>query len=88
MHKDFVITHEQGLHARPATLLVAKANEFQNSIQLTYEETTIDLKSIMGLLSLGVPKGSLIRIEVDGEDAAKVLESLSNVISEINNGTS
>lgn len=84
MHKDFVITHDAGLHARPATLLVAKANTFDNSIRLTYNDTTIDLKSIMGLLSLGIPKGSLVRIEVEGEDAAKVLESISHAISEIN----
>lgn len=84
MHKDFVITHEQGLHARPATLLVAKANEFNERVELTYEDTTIDLKSIMGLLSLGVPKGSLVRIEVTGEHPAKALEALANVISEIN----
>lgn len=84
MHKDFVITHDAGLHARPATLLVAKANEFDNSIRLTYDDTTIDLKSIMGLLSLGIPKGSLVRIEVEGDDAAKVLEAISYAISEIN----
>ncbi len=84
MHKDFVITHEQGLHARPATLLVAKANEFNNPIRLTHDDTTIDLKSIMGLLSLGVPKGSLVRVEVEGDDAAKVLEAITNAISEIN----
>lgn len=84
MHKDFVISHEQGLHARPATLLVAKANEFTNPVELTYEDTTIDLKSIMGLLSLGIPRGSLVRITVKGDDAGKVVEALSNVISEIN----
>lgn len=87
MHKDFVITHDAGLHARPATLLVAKANEFDNAIRLTYEDTTIDLKSIMGLLSLGVPKGSLVRVEVDGENAAKVLEAITYTISEINAGS-
>lgn len=84
MHKDFVITHEQGLHARPATLLVAKANEFNERVELTYEDTTIDLKSIMGLLSLGVPKGSLVRIEVTGDNPAKAIEALSHIISEIN----
>jgi phosphocarrier protein len=84
MHKDFVISHEQGLHARPATLLVAKANEFTNAVELTFEDTTIDLKSIMGLLSLGIPKGSLVRITVKGDDAGKVIEALTNVIAEIN----
>lgn len=84
MHKDFVISHEQGLHARPATLLVAKANEFINPVELTYEDTTIDLKSIMGLLSLGIPKGSLVRVTVKGDDAGKVIEALTNVVAEIN----
>lgn len=84
MHKDFVISHEQGLHARPATLLVAKANEFTNPVELTYEDTTIDLKSIMGLLSLGIPKGSLVRVTVKGDDAGKVIEALTNVVAEIN----
>ena len=85
MHKDFVITNNQGLHARPATLLVAKANSFtSHKILLTYEDETVDLKSIMGLLSLSIPKGSLVRITVDGENAAMVLEQLSNTIAEIN----
>ena len=85
MHKDFVITNVQGLHARPATLLVARANSFtSHKIMLTYERETVDLKSIMGLLSLSIPKGSLVRITVEGEGAAKVIESLSDTIAEIN----
>jgi phosphocarrier protein len=85
MYKDFVITNNQGLHARPATLLVAKANSYTaNRILLTYEDQTVDLKSIMGLLSLSIPKGSLVRVTVEGEHAASILESISDTVAEIN----
>lgn len=84
MRKEFVISNQQGVHARPATLLVAKANEFKSSITITYEDTTVDLKSIMGVLSLGINRGSLITIEAKGDDEASAMRALDRLITEMN----
>ena len=54
MTREFIITNEQGIHARPATVIVQKANQFESDMTITYGDITTDLKSIMGVLSLGV----------------------------------
>ncbi len=85
MRKEFVITNDQGLHARPATTLVSKANQFKSSdIRLIHEGETVDLKSIMGVLSLGINRGALIEIEVEGGDEAETMDAISKHIKELN----
>lgn len=84
MKKDFVISNSEGLHARPATLLVSKANQFKSKIMLTLNNETVDLKSIMGVLSLGVQRGSLVTITTEGEDSAEAMEAISIIIAENN----
>ncbi len=84
MKKDFVISNPEGLHARPATLLVSKANQFKSKITLTFDSETVDLKSIMGVLSLGVQRGSLVTITTEGEDGTEAMEAISLVIAENN----
>lgn len=84
MEREFIISNEQGIHARPATNLVQKANEFKSDITITYEGLTADLKSIMGVLSLGVTKGSTISIRVEGEDEVEALKEISKFISQLN----
>ena len=76
MEKSFLITDEAGLHARPASLLVQKAANFSNNITLEYEGRVVPLKSILAVMSLGVPTNSTITIKVDGENANEVLEVL------------
>lgn len=73
MRKErFQVTNEIGLHARPASEFVATSGKFQSDVQLTYNDKTVDGKSIMGVMSLGIGKGETIEITVDGpdEDAA------------------
>ncbi|MFW6319858.1 MAG: HPr family phosphocarrier protein [Bacillota bacterium] len=84
MRKDFVIANDQGVHARPATTLVKKANEFNSKITLHHENKSVDLKSIMGVLSLGIHRGSLITIEAEGEDAQAALRALTDLINDFN----
>lgn len=84
MRKEFVITNDQGVHARPATLLVAKANEFKSKITLTYEGNSVDLKSIMGVLSLGINRGSLVSIEAKGDDEVEAIKAIDRLITEFN----
>ncbi len=84
MKKEFVIANEQGLHARPATTLVSKANLFKADITITYEGESADLKSIMGVLSLGVTRGALVEIEITGEDESDAMEAIAKHIKELN----
>lgn len=70
---------EGGLHARPASIFVNKANQFQSTVKLTKGEKTADGKSILNLMTLGVKKGEELLIEIDGPDeqaAAAALQEL------------
>ena len=84
MERDFVITNEQGIHARPATTLVQKANKFKSDTFITFNGITTDLKSIMGVLSLGVTRGSLITIRIEGVDEVEALKEITKLLNEIN----
>ncbi len=84
MRKEFVISNEQGLHARPATTLVSKANQFNADIRLLHEGETVDLKSIMGVLSLGINRGALVEIIIEGEDEIEAMDAITKHIRELN----
>ena len=66
--KDFHIIAETGIHARPATLLVQAASKFNSDINLEYKGKSVNLKSIMGVMSLGVGQGASVTITTDGAD--------------------
>ena len=78
--KDVVINNQVGLHARPATFFIQKANEFKSSIWVEKEERRVNAKSLLGVLSLGIVKGTEIRIIADGADENEALETLSALI--------
>lgn len=80
MEQSFYITSEYGIHARPATRLVNLAMTFHSEIDLTSMGKTINLKSIMGLMSLGIYKGELVKISVSGSDAEKALVAIADFI--------
>ena len=81
----FKITYLNGLHARPATKLVSKANSYQAEMLLEYQEKKVNMKSIMGVMSLGVPANSSIKILFNGPDEDEAFKATSAVIKEINN---
>ncbi len=70
--KDVMVQNQVGLHARPATFFIQKANEFKSSIWIEKEERRVNAKSLLGILSLGIVGGTQIRIIADGayEEAA------------------
>lgn len=80
MEKTFIITAESGIHARPATLLVNKASQFSSEIVLKYKGKSVNLKSIMGIMSLGVGAGAEISILCEGSDAKEALDAIEEVI--------
>ena len=86
MEKDFIIANDKGLHARPATLLVSIASKFECDITVTYDGITVDLKSIMNILSLGLKRGSQITIRTDGIDEVEALKKITKNIVELNLG--
>lgn len=80
VEKQFKVIAETGIHARPATLLVQTASKFEAEIQLEYKGKKVNLKSIMGVMSLGVGQGADITISADGGDEANALSSLEELM--------
>lgn len=79
--KKIIVKNKQGLHARPAALFVQVANKFDSRITVRRNNEEVNGKSIMGILMLGVEKGSVIIIEADGHDAHFAIVELEKVIS-------
>ncbi|MFE8697445.1 phosphocarrier protein HPr [Cytobacillus sp. FJAT-53684] len=82
--KTFTIIAESGIHARPATLLVQAASKFDADINLEYKGKQVNLKSIMGVMSLGIPKDATIKVMAEGSDAAQAVEALEEVLKKEN----
>ncbi|TQS75976.1 phosphocarrier protein HPr [Ornithinibacillus gellani] len=80
--QTFTITAETGVHARPATLLVNKAGQFESEIEIGYNDKKVNLKSIMGVMSLGIPKGAQITVSADGSDEEAALAGVTEIIKE------
>ena len=75
------VLKQVGLHARPATFLIQKANEFKSSIWIEKDERRVNAKSLLGVLSLGVAKDTTINIIADGPDEVEAVDSLCALIS-------
>ena len=78
--KEVTINNQVGLHARPATFFIQKANEFKSSIWIEREERRINAKSLLGVLSLGIVKGTAVNIVADGVDENEAIATLSELI--------
>jgi phosphocarrier protein HPr len=80
VEKQFKVTAETGIHARPATLLVQTASKFDSEIHLELKDKKVNLKSIMGVMSLGIGQGSDIKISAEGSDESDALRSLEETL--------
>lgn len=78
--KDVVVQNQVGLHARPATFFIQKANEFKSSIWIEKEERRVNAKSLLGILSLGIVGGTSIRIIADGTDEQNAVDGLVDLV--------
>ncbi len=74
------ITHEVGLHARPASMFVQTAAKFSSEIEVSHGEKTVNAKSILAVLTLGAHKGAEITVKAEGEDAAGALKALEELV--------
>lgn len=79
--KEAVVNNQVGLHARPATFFIQKANEFRSSIWVEKDERRVNAKSLLGVLSLGIVKGTAINLIADGSDEKEAVETLIELIS-------
>lgn len=78
--KDFHVIAETGIHARPATLLVQSASKFNSDVQLDYNGNSVNLKSIMGVMSLGVGQNSDVTISADGDDEKEAMVAIAETM--------
>ncbi|MFB9758422.1 phosphocarrier protein HPr [Ectobacillus funiculus] len=78
--KTFTIIDQAGIHARPATVLVNAVSKFDAEMKLEYNGKIVNLKSIMGVMSLGVPKDAVIHIAAEGSQAEEAVTALEDVM--------
>ncbi|MCY6958237.1 HPr family phosphocarrier protein [Clostridium brassicae] len=81
--KEAVVKCSTGLHARPATLLVKKASSFKSDIYLEYKDKKANIKSLIGVLSLGVTKDSPVTVIASGDDETLATEEIAKLIESI-----
>ena len=78
--QEITVQNEVGLHARPATYFIQKANEFKCGIWVEKEERRVNAKSLLGVLSLGIVKGTNITLIADGSDEKEAVDALVSLI--------
>lgn len=81
--KDVQVQNQVGLHARPATFFIQKANEFKSSIWVEKDERRVNAKSLLGVLSLGIVGGTTIRIIADGADEEQAVSGLVKLVDSV-----
>ncbi|MBP0979235.1 MAG: HPr family phosphocarrier protein [Oscillospiraceae bacterium] len=78
--KEVTVQNQVGLHARPATFFSQKANEYKSSIWIEKEERRVNAKSLLGVLSLGIIGGTIIKVIADGPDEEEAVEGLVKLV--------
>ena len=78
--RDIVITNTSGLHARPATFFIQKANSYKSSIWIEKDDRKVNAKSLLGVLSLGIAKGMTVMLVADGQDEEMAIKGLVELI--------
>ena len=78
--KDVKVQNQVGLHARPATFFIQKANEFKSSIWIEKEERRVNAKSLLGILSLGIVGGTNVKVIADGADEQPAVDALIELV--------
>jgi len=75
----FIVINEKGLHTRPSTELVKCAAQFKSEINLSYQDLTVNAKSLLGILMLAAAKGAKVQVEASGEDAKEAIDAILNL---------
>ena len=81
IQREVTITNSSGLHARPATFFIQKANEYRSTVMVERDDRKVNAKSLLGVLSLGIVKGSTITISAEGPDEEEAVNALCTLIA-------
>ncbi|MBQ2512236.1 MAG: HPr family phosphocarrier protein [Clostridia bacterium] len=81
IQRDVTVVNEGGLHARPATFFIQKANSYKSSIWVVKDERKVNAKSLLGVLSIGIAQGMTITLVADGDDEKAAVDGLEKLIS-------
>ena len=79
--REITVVNDVGLHARPATFFIQKANSYKASIWIEKEDRRVNAKSLLGVLSMGIVKGTKITVIADGEDETEAVNGLCDLIA-------
>jgi len=80
IQRDVTITNNSGLHARPATFFIQKANTYRSSVWVVKDDRKVSAKSLLGVLSIGIAKGMTVTLLADGEDEQAAIDGLIELI--------
>lgn len=80
IREPVTIQNQLGLHTRAAAKLVDIAKRFESKIELIYRDRTVDCKSIMGVITLGAVKNSIVDVVIEGDDEKNALEAIQKLI--------
>ncbi|HBF5741457.1 TPA: HPr family phosphocarrier protein [Clostridioides difficile] len=83
MEKVVSIKNASGLHARPAGMFVKKAAEFKSTVEVVAKDKTVNAKSIMGIMSLGLAQGEELKLVVNGEDEEVALAAMVELVESV-----
>ncbi len=78
--REAAVMNQVGLYARPATFFIKKANEYKSTIMVEKDERKVNAKSLLGVLSLGVTRGSVITISAEGPDEQDAVVALCAMV--------
>lgn len=79
--RNITIQNSVGLHARPATFFIQKANSYKSSIWVEKDDRRINAKSLLGVLSLGITRGMTITLIADGADEVEALNGIEDLVT-------
>ena len=82
LEKAFKITNNTGLDAKMSSMIVTRSTKFISNITIQLDELKINLKSIMGVMSLNIHKGEIVKIICCGSDEAEAMQELSELIND------
>ncbi len=75
-----VVVDPVGLHARPATVAVNAASKFKSEVKISFKGKTVNMKSIMGVMSLGIPTQSEVTITAEGDDEQDAVDTIQEIL--------
>ncbi|MBQ7624813.1 MAG: HPr family phosphocarrier protein [Clostridia bacterium] len=78
--KEVTVTNQVGLYARPATFFIQKANEFKSTVMVAKDDRSVNAKSLLGVLSLGITRGTVITVSAEGPDEEAAVTALCELI--------